>query len=253
MSSDRKINSSRANGAKSHGPTTPDGKKRSSQNAVQHGLLAECVLLTGEDAKNFEILVQNHKRRFQPADGIEFGIIEEMCSAYWRLHRVWTIETHTLNRQISTQPAGSPVLRLVNASSELASQPGTALMQRYETRLQNMYARAIRTFKVLRTIPVPDQDDASPDQENGPNTELPKEPSPISEHPVPAAPQLLQPVDSNGAANPGCSRHSGGYRFTPSATPRPPNPPATTPAPDAPPPPRPQEAAEAANGAGAAV
>jgi hypothetical protein len=30
-------------------------------------------------------------------------------------------------------------------------------MQRYETRLQNMYARAIRTVKVLKTIPVPDQ------------------------------------------------------------------------------------------------
>jgi hypothetical protein len=113
-------------------------------------LLAECILLTGEDAKNFDILIQNHKRRFQPADGIEFGLIEEMCAAYWLLHRVWTIETHTLNQLISTQPAGSPVLRVVGASGELAALPGTALMQRYETRLQDMYARAIRTFKLLK-------------------------------------------------------------------------------------------------------
>jgi hypothetical protein len=231
MTSDRREKSSRANGAKSHGPTTPDGKKRSSQNAVQHGLLAECVLLTGEDAKNFEILIQNHKRRFQPADGIELGIIEEMCSAYWRLHRVWTIETEALNHQIAMQPAGNPVLRLVNASSELASLPGTALMQRYETRLQNMYARAIRTFKVLKTIEVPDQDDDIPDQDDPPNIELPKEPSPIPEHP----PQTPQPFDSvilSGAANPGCSRLSGGYRLTPSAAPLPPNSPAKPPAPN---------------------
>jgi hypothetical protein len=236
MSSDKRKESSRANGAKSHGPTTPDGKKRSSQNAVQHGLLAECILLTGEDAKNFEILIQNHKRRFQPADGIEFGIIEEMCAAYWRLHRVWTIETEALNHQISMQPAGSPMLRLVDASSQLAALPGTALMQRYETRLQNMYARAIRTFKALKTIPVPDDYDDFPDQDTPPNIELPKEPSPISEHPVPEA----QPTDSvilSGAANPGCSRLSGGYRVAPSASIQPPNSSAKPSAPQPAPPP----------------
>jgi hypothetical protein len=194
MSSDKRKESSRANGAKSHGPSSPDGKKRSSRNAVQHGLLADCVLLTCEDAANFDILIQNHERRFQPADGIEFGIVEEMCAAYWRLHRVWTIETHALNHQMAMQPTGSPVVRLVGASSELAALPGTALMQRYETRLQNMYARAIRTFKVLKTIEVPPQDDDIPDQDDQPNIELPKEPSPISEHP----PQTPQPVDSVG-------------------------------------------------------
>jgi hypothetical protein len=75
-------------------------------------------------------------------------------------------------------PAGDPFVRLVNASSQLAAPPGTALLQRYETRLQNMYSRAIRTFKVLRTIPVPELDDP-------PNIEFPKEPSPIPEHPAP--------------------------------------------------------------------
>jgi hypothetical protein len=238
MSSDRKKKSSRANGAKSHGPTTPDGKKRSSQNAVQHGLLAQCLLLTGEEAANFEILMQNHERRFQPADGIELGIVEEMCAAYWRLHRVWTIETHTLDHQIAIQPSGDDFLRLVEASHQLAALPGTALMQRYETRLQNMYARAIRTFKLLKTIEVPPQDDP-------PNEQLPKEPSPIPEHPSQTSPETTQPIDSSDSVNPGCSRPSGAYRFTPSATPRPQNPPAKPPAPN-PAPPRIQKQSGAA-------
>jgi hypothetical protein len=202
MSSDRRKESSRANGAKSHGPTTPEGKKRSSRNAVQHGLLARCLLFSGEDAANFQILIQNHDRRFQPADGIEFGMIEEMCAAYWRLHRVWTIETHTLEHQFAIQPPGDEFVRLINASHELAALPGTALMQRYETRLQNMYARAIRTFKILKTIPLPDQDDDFSDQDNPPNIQLPNEPSPIPEHPSPAVPDApaappssLQPTD----------------------------------------------------------
>ena len=193
MTSDRRKKSSRANGAKSHGPTTPEGKERSSRNAVQHGLLAQCLLFSGEDAANFEILVQNHDRRFQPADGIEFGMIEEMCAAYWRLHRVWTIETHTLEHQFAIQPPGEPLDRLTNASHELAALPGTALMQRYETRLQNMYARAIRTFKLLKTIPFPPRNDDFPDPENAPNTELPKEPSPTNEHPSSTPPNTAQP------------------------------------------------------------
>jgi hypothetical protein len=230
MISDRRKKSSRANGAKSHGPTTPEGKKRSSQNAVQHGLLAKCLLLPGEDAENFEILMQNHERRFQPADGIELGIIEEMCAAYWRLHRVWTMETHTLIHQISTQPAGQPVDRMVGAVNNLAAQPGTALMQRYETRLQNMYSRAIRTFKVLRTIPVPDLDDDFPDEQDGPDIEFPKEPSPNTEHPS-ETPQPFDSIILSRAANPGCSCLSGGSRFIPTTVHAPAKPPAPNPTP----------------------
>jgi hypothetical protein len=122
MTSDRRKKSSRANGGQVIWTDESRGKKHSSRNAVQHGLLAKCLLLTGEDAKNFDILIQNHDRRFQPADGIEFGLVEEMCAAYWRLHRVWTIETFMLNRQIAMQLAGSPVLRVVEASSQWGSQ-----------------------------------------------------------------------------------------------------------------------------------
>src|ERR1700679_2469880 len=124
MSSDRRKKSSRANGAKSHGPSSPEGKLRSSRNALQHGLLANCLLVTGESAEYFEILKKNHIRRFQPADGVELALVEEMCAAYWRLHRVWTVETETLNRQIAMQPA-TDKFRLVPAFNDVATQQGT--------------------------------------------------------------------------------------------------------------------------------
>jgi hypothetical protein len=208
MSSERRKQSSRANGAKSHGPTTPEGKNRSARNALQHGMTAACLLLDHEHEEHFEILMQNHIRRFQPAEGVELGLIEEMCAAYWRLHRVWAFEKLTLNHQMSVETGSADSVSMAKAMDTLAAQPGTALMQRYETRMQNMYARAIRTFKLLRTIPFPDDYDDSPMPVKPPKSELPNEPSPETEH----KPETPQPFDSmvlSAAAKPGGSRASG--------------------------------------------
>ena len=58
MSSLRRAESSKANGALSKGPVTPEGKRNSSQNAIIHGLLADCIVLPGESEECFEEVVQ---------------------------------------------------------------------------------------------------------------------------------------------------------------------------------------------------
>ena len=87
MSSLRRIEASRANGARSKGPVTPEGKKRSAMNAMRHGLLSDVVALEGEGEENFQLLLEQHVERLQPADGVEYALVEEMAAAYSRLHR----------------------------------------------------------------------------------------------------------------------------------------------------------------------
>jgi hypothetical protein len=92
MSSLRRINSSRANAARSPDPITFEGKEHSSANALRHGLLAKCVVLQNESNECFDDLVTQHIQRFAPADGVEFAMIEEMVAANWRMRRAWAIE-----------------------------------------------------------------------------------------------------------------------------------------------------------------
>jgi len=157
MSSIRRILASRANGALSKGPKTPEGKKRSSRNAVKHGLLASHIVLDDESAKTFKKEMNFHLDRLQPADGMEQGPIEDMVAARWRHSRALAIESRMLQNACNDQQSPDPLDRLTNAFSDLASRPGFALMHRYQTRLNIEYQRALCNLLLLRTASVPNE------------------------------------------------------------------------------------------------
>ena len=173
-SSLKRILASRANGARSQGPSTPQGKQRSSQNAVRHGLLARCIVMEKESLQSFEALLTQHLDSLQPVDGVEFGMVEEMVASYWRMRRAWAIETRMLEDAANAQPESDPVGAIAAAFTSLAASPALALMHRYETRLHLVYQRSLHNLMLLRALAVPNEPSPiSGHLDAGPNTNSP--------------------------------------------------------------------------------
>jgi hypothetical protein len=174
MASIRRILSSQLNGKRSRGPKTGPGKLRSSQNAVRHGLLAKCVLLSNESQPGFEMLLSQYVDRLNPQDGVELGMVEEMTAAWWRVRRAWAIENELMEAEVARQPGEDDVTRIAQAFRTLSSTPELNLIQRYETRLHRIYQRSLHNLLFLRAATSPN------------------EPAPISEHPIAMETQIAQ-------------------------------------------------------------
>ena len=94
----RKSNASRANGKKSKGPVTPEGKQRSSLNSLKHGLTADhAVLLAAEDPVEFARLRQQYYDEWRPETITEQCLVETMLRAYWRMLRIEAFEVSMID------------------------------------------------------------------------------------------------------------------------------------------------------------
>ena len=64
-----------ANGAKSRGPSTIQGKLVSSQNATRHGCTANSLVLTNESGDRFQSLLQSYIDELQPTTQLEMDLV----------------------------------------------------------------------------------------------------------------------------------------------------------------------------------
>ena len=87
MATDLQITTARTNGAKSHGPVTPEGKARSSQNAFRHGLTARTVVLNNEEPGPFIALCETLTNDYQPQTEYEHILVQQLAGARWKLRR----------------------------------------------------------------------------------------------------------------------------------------------------------------------
>jgi len=226
MSSDRRIESSRANGAKSHGPVTEEGKQRAAANSLKHGLTAGTLVLSNEKNDEFLKILQGNEAEFTPQTEFEIHLVRELSAAQWRQYRCWAIETSKFDMQMDIMEAevatrykkiDEPV-RIALAFDALTEKTSSfTTLIRYETNFRRQYHKALSTLLALRRErnrqeappapvpdPIPEQPEPGPVSGQSPTAEpansaiLQNEPNPDFEHsPNPPAPPDNPPITTS--------------------------------------------------------
>ncbi len=141
------------------GPRTPEGKARSSLNALKHGLSARKVVLKCESQEEFDELLAGLTEAWQPVDTMEAAIVADMAAARWRLQRIWSVETTVIDLEMTDQEEAvedkfeyaDGETRAALAMKALCSDSGAfALISRYEARHRRAFDRALSNLLRLR-------------------------------------------------------------------------------------------------------
>ena len=195
MPSDLKSETARANGAKSHGPKTVEGKEASSRNAIKHGLTAHTLILQCESLEDYQAMLAEHIAIHQPATPPEKELVDQMAIARWRIRRFVAAETDLIDSEMVRNrekvnkefaPTDSGV-HLAMAIRSLADESrALSLMSRYESRLQRVHDKAYAALRELQqsraSQPTPSEPPPTPNPSvsagTSPETKIsPNEPS----------------------------------------------------------------------------
>ena len=149
--SESRLRANRANAQLSTGPRTPEGKLRSSCNALKHGLTARDLTALGEHYDSLPETIAAFRLSWQPRTPYESTLVDQLAVLKVRLDRCTRMETGILDNGIpSISAETSP--ESVNSAIGDAFSHNTAsltLLSRYETQISRAYDR---TFKELQSL-----------------------------------------------------------------------------------------------------
>jgi hypothetical protein len=165
------------NGARSRGPITPEGKARSSRNALKHGLAAlHHFVLEDEAPSELEELTARLLVEVEPQSEIEARLVKRIAIAFWKSERAERIEVALFDAAPKLRPpqAGfaweeaDPLttfdLKRFNAVRGYQAQQGREL------------SRCLKQLRLLRREPLVDGTD-EPESMSPNEPERPPEPA----------------------------------------------------------------------------
>jgi hypothetical protein len=144
--SNARAEASRKNGTKSRGPKTPEGRARSAQNALKHGMRAQKhLVLPDEDAAEFAALEAALVEELAPVGALQTVLARRVAVAAWRLARADRLETELFEeRRSASGGLGLALIRDGNGTRSFDT------LLRYRGAAMAEFWRALRTLKALQ-------------------------------------------------------------------------------------------------------
>ena len=190
MATKKQAEASRANGKKSSGPITAEGKRRAALNSLSHGLTSRTVILTCEDPEQYAALHRAYFLRFQPVDEIESGVVDKMVLAHWYQWRAGSAETALVDYTMDDQEeeiekkfdrVDNGVVLALALKELYDDSTSLANVQRHAERIQRDFHRALNELRTLRADPL-----LKPPADPGYEAMLKSLPVPSGTEPAPA-------------------------------------------------------------------
>ena len=145
----------RLNAQKSTGPKTEEGKRKSSLNALRHGLTAQTVLLPNEDAEAYQRLVDDFHQDLQPKGMLERQMAQSIAEDAWRMNRARVLENNLfalgLREQAESLADENPSVQAALAMAE-ALREQTRALATISMHSQRVARQFSATVKQLREI-----------------------------------------------------------------------------------------------------
>ena len=135
----------RANAQFSTGPRTPTGKRRSSLNAISHGLTAAFPVLATEDPAAYQSHVQQFRDEYHPATPTETQLVQELADIAWRLNRIPKLEAGLLDRAANPSTEHEEIsFDVIDAHRTLAT------LGLHGSRLSRQFQKTLTTLRELQ-------------------------------------------------------------------------------------------------------
>ena len=120
------------------GPNTPEGKARSSMNALKHGFSSKKFIVMPGQEDDFNKLQSDLTAEVRPEGALELNLFHQLLRDAWTLHRVEL-------RQLEMAESGRDPLFDPSCEKEFDR------IERYHNRAQSSFHRGLRQLRTLQT------------------------------------------------------------------------------------------------------
>ena len=188
-----------ANGAKSKGPVTTEGKAKSAFNAVTHGLTSNVLVLTTESREKMDDLHQAYRAEYQPQGQTASDIVDELTAAKWLQRHCWAMQSALLD---ITMDRMEPEIQAEFTEIDNAARTALALLNRSAARHARDYHRAPDKLRLIQRGRGAGGHVLQNHDRQGVNLQSPNEPAKIQPNPLPSTPHPLVSCDFSHLAVP---------------------------------------------------